>query len=568
MNIVKFKDELLTADSFVEVGQAIRKDPNEVEGYETGDRMVWTKVVDEVIDHEPTEADGEGWNVIEYIRSHNAIFSDEHYEAMRAADPQPEGLGRLVRIWDSTGGWRWCDRVVLFETPEWNFDGIFLINSQTSAGYHITPTEWKALPDEEREKYHMAFPVDLMGNVSTEPVMILVGDEGDYPYLLVSSVDITTPEPITITPETHEQASIFDLDTPRWGRTVTDVITYDEPLGYVYEWLPDSVFYMKGCSVEEIAGFFNTRYRNRYCYTINWNWIVSITTPMSDYLEMSQNPDICITGMVEGADLEDWIIPLEGFLPWMDNQLTSRIATNEQNKYNYLNEFTPDGDVTVEELRIFRRWLARILLANRPLIDMRKDSVSLTRMLTYYAQDLYDDVIKALSDMTPYMERKSLVIGNTVAQTYKSFLGTAALQFSSGCGCMGANTGVGLVNGAAACDPMQMYRNSIYNYMIAVFSDVNYWMEQTEICEEMIKYIDGILKVGFPLGSNVVNQYADCTCNTMDNNEQARLTGMLKNLRTSLEYIIRDEVTGNKNFINTSLNNWAVYLYENMMWVY
>ena len=45
------------------------------------------------------------------------------------------------------------------------------------------------------------------------------------------------------------------------------------------------------------------------------------------------------------------------------------------------------------------------------------------------------------------------------------------------------------------------------------------------------------------------------------------MMNMLKELSKAFGYIIDEKVTGNKNMIGNSLNNWAVYLYEQMRWI-
>ncbi len=102
--------------------------------------------------------------------------------------------------------------------------------------------------------------------------------------------------------------------------------------------------------------------------------------------------------------------------------------------------------------------------------------------------------------------------------------------------------------------------------MVEVFSDIEYWNAQIEICEEIRKYIEGILKMGFPLATNVIDPFSDCTCSTVDTDADARYRKMLQALLQALDYIINGEIPGNKLFINKAFNDWAVYLYEHMYW--
>jgi len=217
-------------------------------------------------------------------------------------------------------------------------------------------------------------------------------------------------------------------------------------------------------------------------------------------------------------------------------------------KYLYLNEFVTDDDITLEELKRFRTWLAEVLCANDTWIDdWSKDPDKLRYMLQYYIQEMYDQVIKSLMKFNSYVDINSI-------------------SKQSGCGC--AN---GSVNYTAdilsVCDPLLIYRHNMYKYMIEIFSDITYWLGQVEICEEMKKYIDNIIKVGLPLASvSLYNNFADCTCVNIDVNEQVTMTNILKRLSQALGYIIEDNVSGNRNFISSAFLDWSTYLYEKMRW--
>ena len=103
--------------------------------------------------------------------------------------------------------------------------------------------------------------------------------------------------------------------------------------------------------------------------------------------------------------------------------------------------------------------------------------------------------------------------------------------------------------------------------MIEIFSDISYWLGQVEICGEMKKYIDNIIKLGLPLASvSLYDKFADCTCINIDANEQETLTNILKRLSQSLGYIIEDKVSGNRNYISSAFLDWSTFLYEKMRW--
>lgn len=371
-----------------------------------------------------------------------------------------------------------------------------------------------------------------------------------------------------------------NTDESTWGESyIGDMVVWD---GEYFQWKPDEELPQDirkelahcGMQPEALVDYFEENFRNRYVYVIDWLYLLPLTIDTGNpwnvesdlegksYIYFSQNPD-----KLPKPTLDVFFpkIPFTCFdESWYDQSTTIKIIRNEQVKYDYLNRFTPDDDITIEELKRFRQWLAEILLANEPLIQEWPSESMLRIMLTYYAQNMKDVTIEALNFLTPYMEQRVIVAGNN-SQT---ILGLSGISRSAGCGCT-TNTGLLNYNGAAnvACDPINIYRTAIYNYMVETFSDINYWCEQIEICVEMKKYIDGILKVGLPLTSNMIDSFNDCTCSSVDTDMEIRYRKMLENLSLSLTYIIEDQISGNKNFILTSFSDWSTYLYENMYWV-
>lgn len=337
-----------------------------------------------------------------------------------------------------------------------------------------------------------------------------------------------------------------------------------------------------GRTPEEFCTFFNNLLRNRYAYALRWTQVMPMNE--SQYIDDPDNPgtNIEVAGdlypvgdpfnpdptSVTYVNAESGMFPpaqmwnFESMKNWMDQVHTISILQNGQIKYNYLNEFTPDDDITIEELKQFRSWLAGILLANIPMIESWNNPEMLVAMLTYYKQNMRDVTTDILTDFTKYMTSSVLVAGTGL----QGILNVSLLGRSAGCGCFNSLQGVGNVGATGGCDPLQMYRNAIYNYMVETFSTLEYWTEQVEICVEMKKYIEGILKVGLPLGSKIIDPYADCGCNTFDSDSQTRYRKMLEALVQALTYIIDGKITGNRNYITTAFANWATYLYEYMYW--
>lgn len=99
--------------------------------------------------------------------------------------------------------------------------------------------------------------------------------------------------------------------------------------------------------------------------------------------------------------------------------------------------------------------------------------------------------------------------------------------------------------------------------MCTIFSDINYWIPQLDICKEFKKYIDNIINLNLPLTTNTIT---NIDCINIDISEQDLLMNILKNLSKALEYIITCDIEGHKNFISNSFTSWAVKLYEKMRW--
>ena len=99
---------------------------------------------------------------------------------------------------------------------------------------------------------------------------------------------------------------------------------------------------------------------------------------------------------------------------------------------------------------------------------------------------------------------------------------------------------------------------------------IDFWKQfDKELFDEIKRYIDAIIKLNLPLtASQYVSELYDCNCLTSTDSAQERLMSILKNLSTAFDYMTdeNDKVTGNKNFIGDTLNQWASKLYEIMRW--
>ena len=223
---------------------------------------------------------------------------------------------------------------------------------------------------------------------------------------------------------------------------------------------------------------------------------------------------------------------------------------NNISKYRTANDQTTDFDITISELKLFRKKLATMILDynniyindSGSLIDSVEESV-----LKYYMNDMYDEAVKSL-----------LMFGNQ--QVTLSTVDTT-------CGCCSSTTLTSLNNSSLnLCDPLSIYRKSIYNKMVTMFSDVEFWKRwPNELLVAMKKYIDNILKVGLIVNNNTVDPsiYRDCTCSNSNTNTNQNI---LEKLSKSLDYMIEGQEKSHYNYIKDSLYNWASLLYEYMQW--
>lgn len=250
----------------------------------------------------------------------------------------------------------------------------------------------------------------------------------------------------------------------------------------------------------------------------------------------------------------------------VDQEATS--IANSVAKYIYANEHIIESEIPLDELKKFRSWLAHSLLdlEGADISDEIEYGLDVKTMLNYYDNDMYDEVIKIFSSLSPYI--------NTV---------NLSSSMQNKCGCS-STSNVSMMNQlltnaakmstidlsnitVSTCDVVVMYRRYIYNCMVDTFREISFWEDKKIVVEQAIKYIDGILKNNLPLyTSDYLTTFADCDCLANSNYSQLDLQELLKRLKLSFEYIVNDEIKEHKNFISTTLYEWSSKLYERMRW--
>ncbi len=277
---------------------------------------------------------------------------------------------------------------------------------------------------------------------------------------------------------------------------------------------------------------FNKWFKGRYAYVVNWTWCVPFDV-------MTEAEYVLVSGQNEIGEYVNLLY--SSILNLVDQSTTSRI--NSVELYKNLNKFVSDDEITLDELKNFRNWMAENLL------EIRTNLLSGEfEMLSYYKEDMFDQVIKSLSLFTTNTQPTVMYVNQ------------------KSCNCMTSNikSNMTITN---QCDAVSEYRRGIYNRMVELFSDYTYWNELGGFIAEFKRYIDGIISYNLPLyTSQYVNVFDDCTCASQTDALQQRGIRVMKNLSQALQYIIDNDVAGHKNFINTSLNVFASEYYEMMKW--
>lgn len=216
------------------------------------------------------------------------------------------------------------------------------------------------------------------------------------------------------------------------------------------------------------------------------------------------------------------------------------------------NSFEPDEDITIEELKVFRTWLAaqlyNIFKSKTDIKDIDEHEKTLS-MLEYYANGMNDNA--------------TLLIEKFADSSYN------VMPKTNNCACT-SSFDITTTN-VNSCDILMTYRNNMHEFMVSKFSDVKFWLASSEdslFILDVIKYINGIIKYDFPF--NAIDKsfgYGDCSCLNSQNSLQESAIELLKQLKQSFEYISEGEQDHHKNFIYNILLKWSDILYEQMLWV-
>ena len=316
-----------------------------------------------------------------------------------------------------------------------------------------------------------------------------------------------------------------------------------------------------GCDKAE---FFNNKLKGKYAYWIRMRYIIPFDTmSYNGYVACEEDINKLLKDSngeyprpygCEYLDLYDHIVDLYdnselNILEYIDSAETDHI--NDINQYVLKNSYITDEDITLDEIKKFRTWLASELL----LFDTEyttgeyKNEMYTSQeshVLQYYKYGMVNEITSGLIDF-----------GGTVV-SYNTI--------NKGCGCSGSSDLSSLYNNSiSSCEPINIYKRNIYNKMVDMFSNIEFWMKYPkEFISTFKKYIDNIIKVGLVItDSRYVSKYTDCACISSNKQEDVKL---LERLSNALNYIYMDDIVGHKNYIKDALYDWASTLYEQMEW--
>lgn len=323
-------------------------------------------------------------------------------------------------------------------------------------------------------------------------------------------------------------------------------------------------------SVRTNDSYFNTFLKGKYAYWVHMRYVVpfEVITP-TEYIACEQN----LENLKPFAGKYIDIFKDKTLTAWVDELETENV--NDVQQYQRSNKYTTDPEITIDEVKKFRSWLAtQLLLLDQTVSGRQKYSFydePFTHVLEYYAHGMYDDTIKWLNQyagLSLDINNNKMACGcvptvNELTLNAAGSVGvTGGVTVGVGCGCAGTSA-TDLTFGM--CDCVNLYRRGIKAKMVEYFGDMNFWMQMpTSFLAEFKAYVDNIIRLNLPFANATYTNYEDCLCGKTSG--QLAAMEILGRLVRALELIITNDTVGNRNYISDAFLDWARDLYELMEW--
>lgn len=309
---------------------------------------------------------------------------------------------------------------------------------------------------------------------------------------------------------------------------------------------------MPGDTLE--SNYFNKHLKGKYAYWVQMRYIVSFDHMRHEGYVACEEDITKLLQKEDGTYPKPYGAPSidvykDGIIYYVDSVETDNI--NNTIGYRMKNKYTSDSDITIDEIKMFRTWLATELLKmDQTELGEQKNSYFddlETHVLNYYTNEMYDSTIRILSELGSSHVTFNKLVDNS-------------------CGCQSSDLSSLHQDSLVVCDSVSIYRKNIYNKMVSMYSNIDFWTQwSSEFINEMKKYVDNIINLNLPLNqSSNSNTYLECGCKKDD--EQNILIDILKRLSISLGYIADNQIISHKNYISDALTDWSSMLYENMRW--
>lgn len=345
----------------------------------------------------------------------------------------------------------------------------------------------------------------------------------------------------------EEQSSDSSSDAPEDDECETYVVEFKDALNMQYELKNNDshVFYAgEECvfSVYPDAGY------RIYKVTVNGNAIEEQDVDGEKYYSFTVNEDSVVAiYAIRDSSVGLPIIDVNAYWDYID--ITATTKANDVKMFVLANKFTTDDDITEDELRNFRTWLAQMML------ELGSDLSEVEQLvLKYYASDMTDDVITAMSNL---------------GAEFRSFFGLN-VNSNNNCGCSSTRTLIdtSLITSLTPCDPVAAYRRMIHTQMVQMFSNVDFWLQYRMMLKDIKRYIQGILDINLPMyGTIQSTNFAECGKLSEKDIAQQTAIRHLSALIEALTYLETDEDTAaHRNFIFSTLHTFAESYYELMRW--